>query len=98
MKSKILILVVGIFIFFSSVCYATSYDIEKYKIEAEIMKNGDLYVTEYLQYDFSEDMNGVYRDILYNYQFEGQENSMEATSLRYQATGIKDVKAWYSAA
>lgn len=39
------------------------FEINKYDIDATLMKNGDLYVEENIQYSTNETRNGVYRDI-----------------------------------
>lgn len=46
-------------------CFAdtTSYNIDKVDINAVIMDNGDVNVTEYLTYNFSGDFNGFLRDL-----------------------------------
>lgn len=78
----------------ASSLYATT--ISSYKIDAKVMSNGDMHVEEYLKYYFDEDINGVFRDILYKYTFENQKNNMYATSSRYQANGISNLKVYTS--
>ncbi len=74
----------------------TSYSIESYKIDATVMKNGNIHVEEYLKYDFNTGMNGIYRDILFRYIFKNQPNGMEATSSRYQADSLKNINVYVS--
>lgn len=76
--------------------FASTFSIDDYKIDAYILDNGDLKVSEYLKYDFTESVNGVYRDILYKYSYADQKDTMNATSKRYQATNIDDVVVYAS--
>ena len=82
-------------IFVSSVSAAT-YVIDDYTVDAKIMKNGDMHVEEYLKYDFNENMNGLYRNLLYKYNFSKQNDGIEATSSRYQASNVLNIKAFVS--
>ena len=90
-KKICLILIVSVMCF-STASFAAEYKVEDYRIVADVKENGSIDVVEYLKYYFDESMNGVYRDILYKYTFSGQKNDMEATSLRYQASGINNIK------
>lgn len=92
---SITILMVSLFFCLSNI-EASSYKIDDYKINATIKSNGDMHVEEYLKYNFSEDMNGLYRDILYKYNYENQIDSLDATSSRYQASGISNINAYVS--
>lgn len=74
----------------------TGYKIEDYKINATVMKNGNVHVVEYLKYYFDYDMNGVYRSILYKYSFNNQPSGMEPTSSRYQADNIENIQVYTS--
>ena len=85
-----------IFTFALSGVYAADYDIIKYDIDALIKKDGTIHIEERLIYDFYEDMNGVYRDIMYNYEFDEQKDDMGPTSSRYQAISIKNIRAYAS--
>ena len=95
---KLLFMIILVFsvILVSSSINASSYSIKDYRIDAKIMANGNMHVEEYLKYYFSEDMNGVYRDILYKYTFNGQKDNIEATSSRYQAEDIVNLKVYTS--
>lgn len=81
------------FLVFSNT-YATK--IENYQIDAKIMANGNLHVEEYLKYYFDESVNGIYRDILYKYTFASQKDTMKATSSRYQADDVSNIKVYTS--
>jgi uncharacterized membrane protein len=90
-KKICLILMVSV-LCFSTASFAADFKIEDYRIVANVKENGSIDLVEYLKYHFDESMNGVYREILYKYTFSGQKNDMEATSLRYQASGISNIK------
>ncbi|MEG0873129.1 MAG: DUF2207 domain-containing protein [Clostridia bacterium] len=75
---------------------STKYYIKDYDIDATIMKNGDIHIEEKLQYDFDEDMNGVFRNILYKYNFKEQKSDLEATSSRYQADNVGNIEVYTS--
>jgi AraC-like DNA-binding protein len=94
-KKIFLILIVAV-LCFSTNLFAVEYNIENYKIDATVNNDGSIDVVEYLKYYFGESMNGVYRDILYKYTFIGQKNDMEATSSRYQASGIDNISVYTS--
>ncbi len=96
MKKRIILILFSILFICNVSVFAADYKITSYKIDANVMENGDLEVTEYIKYSFTENMNGLYRDILYSYRYRGQEDSMEATSSRYQATGISDLEVFIS--
>lgn len=99
MKKKIFLLFITICMFFgiNNILYASSeYEIEDYRIDAIVNENGDMEVTEYLVYDFDSDMNGVFRDILYKYDYSIQNDDMSPTSSRYQASDVQDIKVYYS--
>jgi len=81
---------------FSTNLFAAEYKVENYNIVANVKDDGSIDVVEYLKYNFDESMNGVYRDILYKYEFSGQKNDMKATSSRYQASGIDNIKVYTS--
>ncbi|MCX8074800.1 MAG: DUF2207 domain-containing protein [Clostridia bacterium] len=72
------------------------YNIENYTIDANIKDNGDLHVVEKLKYKFDEDMNGVYRQILYSYTTSNSKNDMRPNSTRYQANFIENIKVYNS--
>ncbi len=76
--------------------FGVDYSVKSYNINAKILENGDMEVTELIRYSFDEDMNGLYRDILYSYIYKGQKDDMNASSKRYQASGISDIKAYVS--
>lgn len=76
--------------------FANGYEIESYKINATVEETGTIHMEEYIKYNFSEDMNGLYRDILYSYIFNNQEDTMEPTSSRYQADSIKNINVYTS--
>lgn len=78
----------------TSISYATT--IDNYKIDAKIMSNGDMHVEEYLKYYFDESVNGVFRDILYKYDFRNQKNDIKPTSARYQASEVSNIKVYTS--
>jgi len=76
--------------------YLPNYKVADYNIEANVKDDGSIDVVEYLKYHFNGSMNGVYRNILYKYTFLGQKNDMKATSSRYQASGIDNIKVYTS--
>ncbi len=75
---------------------AMDYSIEEYTINATILSNSNMKVEELIKYDFDEKANGVYRDLLYKYNFSSQNDDMDPTSLRYQANSIINIKAYSS--
>lgn len=83
-------------IFIQNVNATSDYSIDSMQIDAKVMKNGNIHITEKLVYSFNANMNGVYRDIMYNYSFSGQKDNMEPTSLRYQAKQIENIKVYAS--
>lgn len=95
---RILLIVTFIFaiMLIASNINASSYSIDDYRIDAKIMENGNMHVEEYLKYHFNESMNGVFRDILYKYTFNGQSDDLKATSARYQAGEISNLKVYTS--
>lgn len=97
-KSKKIILSVFILLsfFMISNIYGADYTIKDYKINAVVNQNGNLTVEENLIYKFDENMNGLFRDIIYAYLFNGQKDDISATSKRYQAGNIKDIKVYTS--
>ena len=50
MTKKIFVVLLGIIIFSMYCVYGVEYSIEKYDIEAELLDNGDLHITEYIKY------------------------------------------------
>ncbi|MEG2645958.1 MAG: DUF2207 domain-containing protein [Clostridia bacterium] len=88
----IFVLVIA-FVFNISSIKASSegYEIEDYKIDVKINEDSSIYVEEYLVYDFEEEHNGVYRDLLYRYNYKNQKDDIVATSLRYQASDIENI-------
>ncbi len=95
---KLLITISSILLFvicFSSI-NASSYYIEDYKIDAKVLTNGNMHVVEYLKYNFSESMNGLLRDLMYKYEFKDQQDNLEATSSRYQASNISNINVFVS--
>lgn len=96
LKFAIIITFILLLFFCISNINASSYEIDDYKINATIKSNGDMHVEEYLKYSFSEDMNGLYRDILYKYNFKNQKDNLEATSSRYQANKASNINAYMS--
>ena len=95
---KIVLLFFAISFFFDifTGIFASDYDITNYDINVTIKKDGNIHVQENLVYDFDETMNGVYRDILYNYSFSGQKDDMNPTSRRYQAISINNIEVYTS--
>lgn len=85
-----------LFLFNFKNIYASTYDIEQYNINANILKSGDVHVEEYIKYRFTEQVNGVYRDILYNYKYANQKNDINPTSSRYQASDVNAVLVYVS--
>lgn len=73
---------------------STAYNIGKYIIDATVMKNGNLHIVEKIKFDFDETANGIYRDILYSYKYKSQKDDMEASSSRYQAQDIENIKVY----
>ncbi|MDF2865411.1 MAG: hypothetical protein K0R72_220 [Clostridia bacterium] len=96
MVKKILFTLTVIVLCFSTTLFAVEYDVENYKINAVVNDDGSMDVTEYLKYHFDENMNGLYRDVLYKYTFNGQKNDMQPTSSRYQASGIENINVYIS--
>ena len=92
-KMFMIALFIGMFFALSNL-YA--YTIDEYTINATVLKNGNMQVEELLKYKFNESKNGVFRDLLYRYNFSTQKDNMEATSSRYQANGVINIKAYYS--
>ncbi len=88
-------IIILISITFSNVKGA-DYKIEDYKINAIVKENGDLEVEEFLKYKFSKSMNGVFREIMYKYNYSSQKSDMEPTSSRYQSNGVSDVSVYTS--
>lgn len=92
-------ILLSLFIFtlcFSTTIFAAEYEIKDYKIEANVNEDGSLNVVEYLKYYFEEDMNGLLRDIMYKYNYKNQKNDMSATSSRYQASGVENIRVYTS--
>ena len=96
MSKKVLILLCILLFIFIPTVFASDYSIIKYNIDAEILENGDMKVKEELKYDFDDDMNGLYRELLYSYLYEGQKDNLEPASKRYQASKVEDLKVYYS--
>lgn len=100
MKNKIVgIVLFSIFIMICchSVVYGNSeYRITDYHIDATLQRNGNLHMEEYLTYSFSEDMNGVYRDILYAYRYKNQPEKMEPNAKIYQASDVSQIQVFVS--
>ena len=84
-------LFIGIFVNFVNASSDTAYDIGEYIIDATVMKDGNLHVIEKIRFDFDESANGIYRDILYKYNFSNQKDDMIATSSRYQASNVYNI-------
>lgn len=57
------ILFINVFNFVPALADGKSYEINKVDINAVIMDNGDVNITEYLTYNFSGDFNGFIRDL-----------------------------------
>lgn len=70
---------------------STAYDIGEYIIDATVKKDGNLHVVEKIRFDFLESANGIYRDILYKYNYSTQKDNMGPTSSRYQATNVLNI-------
>ena len=91
---------IGIFICLMLLCNIVSadnsYNIEQYDIHATILENGNVHVVEDLVYHFEEDMNGVLRQLIYRYEYKGQKDDANPTSIRYQAQDIVNLKVWTS--
>lgn len=96
MVKKIIFTLILIALCFSTTLFAAEYNVENYKINAVVNEDGSIDVTEYLKYHFDENMNGVYRDILYKYTFAGQKDDMKPTSSRYQSNGIENISVYTS--
>lgn len=96
MIKKISVIIVAIVLMVVPSVFGADYYISQYNIDAEILENGDMAVTENIKYNFSEDMNGLYATILYNYSFSGQKDDMGTSSKRYQASNITDIKVYTS--
>jgi uncharacterized membrane protein len=98
LRINIFILLIASFciVFAKNNVFAEDYEIESYKINATVEETGTIHMEEYIKYNFSEDMNGLYRDILYSYIFNNQEDTMEATSSRYQADSIENISVYTS--
>lgn len=93
-KFKITFLVLVFVLFvgnFVSADSETAYNIGNYVINATVMKNGDMHVTECIKFDFHDSANGIYRDILYKYSYSSQNDDMNPSSSRYQSEGIDNV-------
>lgn len=90
------IAVLAVVILIATNVYASDYKIVDYKVEANVEKNGNIAVTEYIKYHFSESMNGLFRNVLYKYNFKDQKDNMEATSKRYQASNISNIEVYTS--
>ena len=100
-KKYIIVFIFMFFIFsfksvFADSSNSATYNIDQYNINATIMDNGNIHVEEYIKYDFTEKVNGLYRDVLYNYQFYNQKNDMNPTSSRYQASDVNSVLVYIS--
>ena len=96
MNKKIFILFAIIFIFSLKNAFGADYKIDKYDIDAVILENGDMQVTEKIRYDFDDDMNGLFRELLYSYTYNGQKDDLNPASKRYQASNIEGLSVWYS--
>ena len=92
----ILFVIMSFFSIILTQTYASGYDITSYDINVTVKKDGIIHVQENLVYDFEEAMNGVYRDILYNYSFSGQKDDMKPASRRYQAASIDNIEVYTS--
>ena len=73
---------------------STAYDIGKYNIDATIMKNGNLHIVEKIEFDFNNNANGIYRDILYKYTYKGQKDDINPSSSRYQSQDVENIKVY----
>lgn len=98
-KKKIKMLFISVFTIFCILgnfvnASSTAYDIGEYIIDATIMKNGDLHIVEKIRFDFFEEANGIYRDVLYRYNYSGQKDDMKPESSRYQASNVKNVSVY----
>lgn len=82
------VIVIFNFVYASS---ETAYDISQYTIDAKVMKNGNLHVVENICFDFHDTANGIFRDILYCYNYRNQKDTMKPTSSRYQASNISNI-------
>lgn len=90
----VLIITCFISLFFGNVAFAssgTAYDIGEYIIDATVMKDGNMRIVEKIRFDFLEGANGIYRDILYRYEYLSQKDNMGPTSSRYQATNVLSI-------
>lgn len=101
MKYKIRISFIFIYIcifciFVPKIFASSDYSIDNIEINATIMEDGNVHVVEKIIYSFYSAMNGLYRDLMYNYNFNGQKDDMNPTSLRYQANEIKNIEAYVS--
>jgi uncharacterized membrane protein len=83
-------------ILFTNSVKAAKYEVSNYTIDATILENGNMHVVEYLKYNFDDDMNGVFRDILYKYTYSNQKNDMRPASSWYQADSVQNLKVYTS--
>ena len=90
-----LVFVLVLFICVNDV-YAEDYSIDEYTMNVTIQDNGDLYVEEQIVYEFSNEMNGLVREFLYNYEYKNQKDDINPTSLRYQASDIEGLRVYTS--
>lgn len=96
-RGAFIFIIISTFCIFTQNIWANSdYSIDSIDIDAKIMIDGSVHVTEKLIYSFYSSMNGLYRDIMYSYNFNGQKDDMKPTSLRYQANGIENIEAYVS--
>lgn len=98
LKIFILFIVTLFLLILTKNVYADSndYNIESYTINANLQDNGNMHVEELIKYKFNNYVNGVYRDILYKYTFNGQKDNLEPTSSRYQASNVNGVFVYVS--
>lgn len=94
MMTKILLLFLVIVLFVGNFVNAdseTAYNIGDYVINATVLKNGNVHVSECIKFDFHDVANGIYRDILYRYTYSSQNSDMKPSSSRYQADSIENI-------
>ena len=94
-KLLFLVFVLVLFICVNDV-YAEDYSINEYTMNVIIKDNGDLFVEEQMVYEFSNEMNGLVREFLYNYKYENQKDDINPTSSRYQASDIEGLRVYIS--
>ena len=60
---------------------ADTYSLPRVNIQAQVMENGDLHVTEARTFEFEDTVNGVYWDIPFAQNEQGYPSSMTVLSV-----------------